>query len=171
MRTCGCCSHICSIKYYLSCGKNLDKLPNPDHRLNSILINFSNDDLENDVSMSFDEPPRQKMNRNSIERNSSITITSLANNEIHFRSMSNNLPQWGGRITLELDDFFPETEYFSECEVYKNLKIQNTCTIDYFLLAIWCSSLISNTFMKALNESKMIKKNYFNTIIFSYRCG
>jgi hypothetical protein len=47
-------------------------------------------------------------------------------------------------------DDYENKDDFSLFVQYNNLEFNNTCTIDYFLLAFWCVSKISNVSSQAL---------------------
>jgi hypothetical protein len=67
-------------------------------------------------------------------------------NEIAFKIFSKHIPEIGGRIVIN--------ELFQNCSIFNKLQISHTCSIDYFLLAFWCSSQLSKNFMDILNEIK-----------------
>jgi hypothetical protein len=62
-------------------------------------------------------------------------------NLVTFRSFSLEIPKWGGHIEVNASDF---GELFSNFSIYNDMPIINTCTIDYFLLAVWSAHLLSS---------------------------
>ena len=64
-------------------------------------------------------------------------------------NFSSILPTWGGNIVLNSDD---------QLKLFNNFKIIDTCTIDYFLLAISYSSIINVQIKNYLNNSTRLVK-------------
>ena len=64
-------------------------------------------------------------------------------------NFSSILPTWGGNIVLNSDD---------QLKLFNNFKIIDTCTIDYFLLAISYSSIINVQIKNYLNNSTRLDK-------------
>ena len=97
----------------------------------------------------------EKLNHNS----SSIFLTSTDKNfqsfgDITMRQISSRLPYWGGQIKSNL----------SVNNIFNGLEIENTCTIDYFLLGFWISSKISAPIAN-LTVNKHQTKNALEDII------
>jgi hypothetical protein len=62
-------------------------------------------------------------------------------NSVTFQSYSLKIPKWGGSIEVNASDF---GELFRNFSIYNDMPIINTCTIDYFLLAVWSAHLLSS---------------------------
>ena len=60
------------------------------------------------------------------------------------------LPKWGGKIETKND--------FTRSNIYENFSIIDTCTIDYFLLAISFSSLLNENIIPMLDASSLINE-------------
>ena len=85
-----------------------------------------------------------------------------AKNKIAFRNFSSRLPTWGGSISLKfLDNAFYVSSY-----QFDQLKITNTCSIDYFLLATWLSSKLSFNFSNIINDNKE-KENFISGVAYT----
>ena len=56
-------------------------------------------------------------------------------NHISFREISSHIIQWGNTIVLHQNDSTNSAQF----RIFNNLKVVNTCTIDYFLFALWFS--------------------------------
>jgi hypothetical protein len=176
-RTVGCCSHVSSIIYYCS---RLNKY-DIKHPANDILKIFpyrkkyetSDDDEEETIKS---KKNKNKTLKGKIIKSDSIfsieyvndqldtkmkrllSSTSICDEENKKQKQSNefslemffsHVPKWGGQI-IDL----------------KNNKIilQNTCTIDYFLLAFWTSFKLSNTFKESIaNLPNHICRNNIST--------
>jgi hypothetical protein len=182
LRTVGACSHSTAIMLFLSYGKYLDKLPQPGFRLNSFLVdgNIENEDNENntDIELNLKEitksqlttkttekiPQKRKLSFKDIntpcKKNEKITQNSqiikknnkdIFENSVTFRSFSLKIPKWGGSIEVNESDF---GELFITNNIYNDLPILNTCTIDYFLLATWASHLLSSKVRDIFNDRK-----------------
>ena len=227
LRTCGCCSHVASLIYYLSYARYLDEpLKSPGSSLNTLLVSLkkdefsedennetsiiiqSNEESESTISNIDDEQlsflsqiidvsgkREQKIKRNvsiNEQLNSSakkkpldMTLTStqefdksqnssesikssqLKNkyradfiNDISFREFTAHIPSWGGTIETHENDFLNDSEFYKYSE-YKNLKFDNTCTIDYFLLAFWAISKISKNPLTKTLIDKSDKTSHF----------
>ena len=181
LRTVGCCSHVACLIYYLSYSKYLEKpLMIPGKRLNNFLVltnhniekldgkNLS-DSIETKMkksfsTLSFDEedslplskrfalPPQKIISQpNPISQQKPATyssqlksIKSTPENIMIFSEFSKHIPDWGGTI----DTLDPE--YL----IYQDLPFNNTCSIDYLLLALWCSSKFNSNVIKILEDDK-----------------
>ena len=81
------------------------------------------------------EPKKSKIPNNS---EGATTLTqcekSMCNDEICFTTLISKIPKWGGEF------------YFDE----KLVRLENTCSFEYFLFGIWVSSILSENFLKAL---------------------
>lgn len=64
----------------------------------------------------------------------SVTPSLECNNQINFRQFSLRLPEWGGFIDLNEEDF--EQNNLINCQLFEKIKIIKTCSIDYFLLGL-----------------------------------
>ena len=64
------------------------------------------------------------------------------------------LPDWGGRIVVSSSN--------NQFQKYNNYKIINTCTIDYFILAMSFSSVLNENIWITLNKTS--QNNCVNTI-------
>ncbi len=84
---------------------------------------------------------------------------SKVKNEIIFKTFSKHLPELGGKITINSDDFLKNQLWYENCLKYDKLGNVKTCSIDYFLFAFWCSSKISKHFIGIFNEIANI--NFF----------
>ena len=82
-----------------------------------------------------------------------------------FREFTSHIPRWGGVIEANEVDVF-SSEEFSTLSEYRNLVYEDTCTIDYFLLALWAISKLSNEILPAvqLNVDNKVAK-YFKRIV------
>ncbi len=62
------------------------------------------------------------------------------------------------RIWLQYEtenfNWFSEIEYPNKKKKYNDFKLMNTCTIDYFLFAVWVSSKISNKIIESISVIK-----------------
>ena len=191
-RTCGCCSHVACIIYYLSCGKYEEEpLRKPGKSLESCLMSYpdEDDDLNKLVNIQDDEIDASLSNgvkrslsvysqtelitdaspitpsqssRSCSQRSKKLCSQSLQNN-IKARDLTNHLPEWGGKISVFEIDYEIASDY-DRCRGFNNIPIQNTCTIDYFLLAFWVSFKLSNSFAK-LMSSNQSKYKIIQTII------
>ena len=59
------------------------------------------------------------------------------------------LPKWGGNIAFDKNDINPDL--YSEYQKYTNFNIINTCTIDYFMLAIAFSCELNENIYTIIN--------------------
>lgn len=87
---------------------------------------------------------------NQISRSCSITMNENTeiNNKISKNFFISRLPPWGGTI-------------------FKNsfeIRLTNTCTIDYFLLSLWLSTKFSNKIIQLVNESIELKDSLLGII-------
>ena len=64
------------------------------------------------------------------------TTTSYFNNT-KFKLFSDKIPEWGGLIEIVDEDF---SDLLASNQIYNNLLIINSCSIDYLLLSLWFSS-------------------------------
>jgi hypothetical protein len=71
----------------------------------------------------------------------SKTFLATFKNNISFREFSNHIPSWGGEIKTFSEDFENINKY-QDFKEYNNLKIVNTCSIDYFLFSFLVSNII-----------------------------
>jgi hypothetical protein len=91
-------------------------------------------------------------------------LSSFENN-ISFREFTAHIPKWGGVIDINENDFFTKSD-FSKYFDYRNIVFNNTCTIDYFLLGMWCISKLSScTSLKKYNENSHITIKYLRKIV------
>ena len=167
--------------YYLSFGKYLKQIPKPGRKLHSFLSNTGN--LNQEVNANTNEPElcldtfdilglslkrscsitlekesslkKNRADKNLTQNNFISNSQIISNNDFNFRIFSKHLPEWGGKIVLRELDFFKDSPYYDTCSLYENLEIINTCSIDYFLLALWCSNKLSSkikTILKAYTD-------------------
>ena len=68
-------------------------------------------------------------------------INNSSRNNFKTREFDLHIPNWGGRIDTK-DDLYTD---------YNKLSVEDTCTIDYFLLAIWCCSIINPRIKEIIN--------------------
>ena len=162
-----------------------NSLKAPGTRLNSLLVRIG-EDTEDEESPEADEidlemsPPLKKSKKplslsksskyqlNSQKKKfeksySKIKIPSQTDNKLNdnlvlsFRQFTSHLPQWGGNISVNLNDF--ELKEFEHLKDYNTYLIINTCTIDYFLFALWYSSKISEKVSNGLKrQGDLFKK-------------
>ena len=178
-RTCGCCSHVAGLIYYLSYGKHQeDPIKVPGKFLNKLLISHRLSDDELDISdsetneetvlniISLADENTSQNNTQKIKRELSVneslnaivkkkkpesTIINLSqlskqyktsfDNRISLREFSSRIPSNGGTTIISEIDF--ESFDLKDFSGFNNLKIVNTCSIDYFLFSFWCISNIS----------------------------
>ncbi len=171
LRTVGCCSHIASIIYFLSYAKYLDEIAIPGKRLiNSIITNeVENDDFCGDMCSDTQKSLKVK-SQESFESSSTkkrhdlkeliAKNASQVKNEIAFKTFTKHIPELGGRIIMNEDDFLNNHELYKKCSKFDKLEIINSCSIDYFLFAFWCSSKLSSNFSDVLKENA--ETNYLN---------
>jgi hypothetical protein len=76
------------------------------------------------------------------------SFVSNVENSLNFRQFTSHIPSWGGVIEIIQDDLNNDYSLYKQ---YNNLEFMNTCTIDYFLFAIWCVSKVSSESIKCLN--------------------
>jgi hypothetical protein len=168
-RTVGCCTHVAMIIYYLAYGKYISDLPTPGYTLNEFLINRDDnisDEEEQSKSVSATLASEDLL-ASSLKRSCSISFTPNAKrstysmsvtptidcqNKINFRTVSNHLPEWGGLIHINQDNFI-DKKYLEDCQLFEKIKIVNTCSVDYFLLGLWCAKQLSNNFCENLLEN------------------
>lgn len=140
----GSCFHVATLIYYLSIEK-YEKTRSPAEHLQLI---FSKD------SKRFYQPKYIKNNRfqkiykrkiNSESSNSDLNIKRRCldsdqntNTKLNVVEFTRKIPKWGGRI--EIDS--------------KSVVIENTCTIDYFILSIWCLSKINSSLLETDSDLK-----------------
>ena len=159
-RTVGCCSHVTCIVYYLSSLKYDEKLKNPGKGLDDLLI-----------SLSSEESEKENTQNSSCKRSlKSRILTSISMNEIEEKkskvvdtdydetvnSLIRVLPRWGGNIAFDKNDFNPVV--YSENQSFMNLKIINTCTIDYFMLAIAFSCDLNKNIYKIIDTANSLSE-------------
>jgi hypothetical protein len=155
----------------MSYGKYLDKLPQPGFRLNSFLVDVHLENEEKDNEIDIETVSKQPTPSNlpiqstvktlqkrkllikdlntphnkieKIENNQTLIKSNQASvdNSVTFRSFSLKIPKWGGSIEVNASDF---GELFSNFSIYNDMPIIKTCTIDYFLLAVWSAHLLSS---------------------------
>ena len=160
-RTVGCCSHVATVIYYLSCGKYEENLPQPACRLTSCLKNFDDSDEsdlndENDnktdsliLNMAPSESSSEELNaftEKNKELKHSLTLDQISQKKTKFEGsieimnlIKENIPMWGGKID-------------SDNSTVNKLKIINTCTFDYHLFGLWVASKLSVSLMSELND-------------------
>ena len=171
----GCCVHVATLIYYLSYAKNREKRI-PGEQLNDIFVNIHNLEASNqpkyirrkrglkETSSSSDEDTDtesteyQKSSLNVTDRsvedeliseesdfelmdkNEANTIAesldfsgfSRQNNIINLNEFNRHIPQWSAVI-----------KYQNIEDVY----VTDTCTIDYYLFALWALSLMDKSFL------------------------
>ena len=225
-RTCGTCSHVAALIYFLSYGKyQTEPLKKPGSSLSHLFYNsitseteseneddydnndilIENDDIntyeseslvnkiitlkeessniKRDLSVNdcflenkklknsqasqsielFETPtPSQKIKSSQTKK---VYLSNVGNN-ITFREFTAHIPSWGGIITPIQTDFDTNDE-FAMCLEFRNLEFNQTCTIDYFLLAFWCTSKISNKEIETIETSAVLNKTsrYLHKII------
>ena len=118
------------------------------------------------ISLSSEESESDKENtqNNSCKKSfKSRILTSISMNQIEekkskivdndYEETVNNLirvlPKWGGNIAFDKNDINPDL--YSEYQKYTNFKIINTCTIDYFMLAIAFSCELNENIYTIIN--------------------
>ena len=69
------------------------------------------------------------------------------------RDISTHWPIWGGLVRAIPEDFDTNEEYEMFCE-FNNQEITNTCSVDYFLLFVWCASRLSVNTMQVINNNR-----------------
>lgn len=94
-------------------------------------------------SLTFDKNDSNKQNKKQLSFD-------LNNFTLH-------IPNWGGKIVVVNQDA-TSRNYFEQYNQFNQLKITNTCTIDYFLLAIWYSSQLSDNCKLFLEKHKKNNK-------------
>jgi hypothetical protein len=146
-RTVGCCSHIASIIYYLSYGKNQDSIPEPAGALCLLFNNTLKTDEEEDA---ISQPVQDKplIENKPIKRDLSFQVeqklkkrtvfSSQNSRSFNLRSFLSHVPNWGGKMIVDGKE--------------TSTRIINTCTIDYLLLCLWVSSQVSSTFVFRLSQ-------------------
>jgi hypothetical protein len=213
-RSCGCCSHVATIIYYLSCGRYEVQLPKPgssygrewllldkhddvqetnedtivspinidlqdiinnqveaDNAASSVQLKRSLTTTDDLVSLSkiievssttekqetinafnqFVTPTQTQSQSQRVRKKSKRISSQITMNEMNVRDFTNHMPMWGGKITVISEDYGSQEDYDKHIE-YSNVRFNNTCSIDYFLFALWASSKISQSFSTALNE-------------------
>ena len=169
-RTVGCCTHVAMFIYYLSYGKYLTDLPRPGYTLDNFFTDqdYHSSDGEQEYSSNLNT---ERLSQ-TLKRSCSITFTSQPkrssysvlqtpsikdfnnNNQINFRCFSSHIPEWGGAIILNEDDFDKKDD-FDEYQLFERIKFTNTCSIDYFLLGLWCAHFVSSNFAQAILEKSL----------------
>ena len=71
--------------------------------------------------------------------------SNLNNNSISFSVFTKHVPNLGGFIEINPIDFEHNLALFEQNEINDRLPIKNTCSIDYFLLSLWCSVKFSES--------------------------
>ena len=118
--------------------------------------------VKNVISKSITPSPTQTIKSSQIKN---LYVSKVENN-LNFRQFKSHIPSWGGVIQTVKDDYENENEFFRYLQ-YNNLEFNNTCTIDYFLLAFWSVSKISNASSQSLKNLTQENKiaRYFQKII------
>ena len=151
-RIIGCCVHVATLLYYLS-NARFKPINIPAEHLNSIFVDLSKKEpanepkyvrrrrnLKQNASSSSDSSSTED-DSDSVkekERNQDeFVIDNNTSQELHYENYSiellkTRIPKWGADI------------------IYNNKKyyLSNTCTIDYFLLALWFIHKIDNNFIQ-----------------------
>ena len=199
-RTVGCCSHIASIIYYLSCAKYLVNIRTPAGFLDNLIIPTLLNDSDQDLTPNTNTQTNDSLNQsnskslfadsgicnndsslcstlkhslsiqsnistpNKIKRHEksqriiSTYSNHVINNFINMRLFTSHIPSWGGKInTAHITD----RDLKNIKSQYEEMPLENTCTIDYLLFALWCSSKISSTIRETLQsdvENTILKK-------------
>lgn len=186
-RTVGCCSHIASIIYYLSFARHDSDLKYkfPAAHLNDFFHTVESSDSE---SESEEEPDYDEEYEN-FEKNSIMSLNTEANQSsseceilsqemkrsLSFASEKNIINEKTKLKKIEDDFLISKPEWFKdyipywggfiidENETKTEISIRNTCSIDYFLFAIWISAKLSD---KCLEKIKYLdkSKNIYNLI-------
>ena len=178
----GCCVHVATVIYYLSYARN-HNYKIPAEYLNNIFVNTSKKEPANNpqyvrnkrqnnvISSSESESEDETYSLNSdLTLSDSQTEASTINddsdevlsetdeenqlfeeqNSINIQEIKDHVPQWGGKIN------------------YQNRKVQvfNTCTIDYFLFALWLQYKLLPNFLSMLPdiEETVVIKNIIQLI-------
>ena len=132
---------------------------NPGYSLNNFLIKVGTSDIEESEDNEDDEFEKnleENLEENRIKMSRELSNLSIegdckkqktdVGSVLNFSSI---LPTWGGNIVLNSDD---------QLKLFNNFKIIDTCTIDYFLLAISYSSIINVQIKNYLNNSTRLDK-------------
>ena len=106
-------------------------------------INTLSQSMKRSCSITFENKPDKSQKKISqkhfLELNDIINNSSR--NNFKTRDFVLHIPNWGGRIDTK-DDLYTD---------YNKLSVEDTCTIDYFLLAIWCCSIINPRIKEIIN--------------------
>ncbi len=155
-RKVGCCSDIASLIFYLSCGKYEEKLKKPGYSLNSIFLKMGlpvesddgedDDDFENSIIFSGKNQAKNKRKMSTSSSLETIMIKTKTQDSL-ITKLVDILPEWGGNINISDVDMI-------HLNKYNHHKIIDTCTIDYFMLAISFSCLLNDNLIQLLNNSK-----------------
>jgi len=123
------------------------------------------------ISLSSEESEKENTQNSSCKRSlKSRILTSISMNEIEEKkskvvdtdydetvnSLIRVLPRWGGNIAFDKNDFNPVV--YSENQSFMNLKIINTCTIDYFMLAIAFSCDLNKNIYKIIDTANSLSE-------------
>ena len=161
-RKVGCCSHIACIIFYLSCGK-YGEIKKPGYSLNGILLAMESTS-ESDVDTNHEESGIEEIldvdciseNQNLMKTKASLNIKRKIQVSSSFETLSIKpknqdpavckllqiLPNWGGKIDTT-----------NNCK-YENFELIDTCTIDYFLLAMSFTFELNESLAKRLANDK-----------------
>ena len=142
----------------------------------SQLVNITKSDSKKKRNLSSNESTQHskissslklsiEKSNDKIKSSQTKNYVSSFDNNISFREFTSHIPRWGGVIEANEVDFF-SSEEFSTLSEYANLVYEDTCTIDYFLLALWAITKLSKEVLPAVElnmENKVAK--YFKKIV------
>jgi hypothetical protein len=149
-RTVGCCSHIASILVFCCLDKFIVKPKHFDFTVavkdtRSASKHNTQNSLKRDLSFYSQSQVISQPKKGTPESIESIEQSefSVAASSYRTRSQRSHLldqftlrvPKWGGRCVLN--------ESHSSYQDYKNVRLSNTCSVDYLLLAVWLSKEIN----------------------------
>lgn len=106
-------------------------------------LNDLSSSIKRSCSITFETQTSKSQKTLSQTFNLSQISSKSNHNTFRFRYFSSHIPDWGGKIRSQSDD----------SKKYNDLNIINTCSIDYFLLSIWCCSKL-NSIIKLKIDSK-----------------
>ena len=170
----GCCIHVASYIFYLSYGRYREKeIRSPGKYLNSVLINMSKMQSPNKPNYArnkrykkeeFSSDLSENRNTSNFESNDYIGTQQCElseNNDKENNSCDERRVVKPGDLTLEeFKDHIPKWSAEISYKGFQNVKVVNTCTIDYFLFALWVLYKKAPTFLNSsptLEPEKTLK--------------
>lgn len=154
----GCCVHVAAVISFLSYEKYFFTSPKAQF-LNEVFIDMEKKQKPNQPNYVRNKRKKQIKYQIDIKTKSFVATQEIINDNYI-------IPKKSNQIFLSLNHFKKKIPHWGAVINYNGLngiKVVNTCSIDYFLLTLWCYSKINRMLFEQIQQFKITE--YLKIII------